>query len=201
MRVKSIRLRAFLLIAAALLAVPSNASDLAGEEFNIYFGSGRSLGNWHGHLSVRSLHFEMTGRSSFVERWLRGVHVGASISYNDIRQPRSWFGYQYGDPNDSVRGEGTYFFLRRGWRDSAAIQPFVDIGTGPMWSNRRVPAATSRFNFNSQAGLGVVLFAQTHPVRVMYRFSHISNFGMAGRNPGWNVSSLLIGTRVRRLRP
>jgi hypothetical protein len=69
-----------------------------------------------------------------------------------------------------------------------------------MWSNRRVPAATSRLNMNSQAGFGAILFARSHvPLHVGYRFSHISNGGLMGRNPGIQVHQAVIGVRVKQL--
>src|ERR1700751_5823131 len=123
--------------------------------------------NFHGHSSFRTFHFELTGKSKLAQRWLK-ADAGISLSYSAIRQARSWFGYRYGDPNDSVRGQSSFFFVRRHW--SAW---YAEIGTGPMWSNRRVPAATSRFNMNSQAGFGAVLFAQSRtPLHFGYRFSH-----------------------------
>src|SRR6266487_2812433 len=41
-----------------------------------------------------------------------------SISYSDIHQARSWFGYRDGDPDDWVRCVGSFFFLRRHWRSA-----------------------------------------------------------------------------------
>ena len=118
--------------------------------------------SWHGHSVFRSIQFEWIARSSRVERRIAHTTVGASLSYHDIRQARSWFGYSYGDPDDSVRGYSSFFFVRHHWRDNARhVQPFVELGTGPMWSNRRVPAATSRFNMDSQ--LGVDLRLSRHP--------------------------------------
>ena len=78
------------------------------------------------------------------------------------------------------------------------MQPYVEVGTGPMWSNRRVPAATSRFNMNSQGGVGIIFNSgSNHPLYVGYRFSHISDGGMTGRNPGWDLHSFVVGTRLR----
>jgi hypothetical protein len=189
--------------ALLLAAAPAFALD----EFNARVGGGKSMTSWHGQASFRTIEFEVTGRSRLVERWLPKARVGASVAYHDIRQPRSWFGYLYGDPNDSVRGESAYLFVRQGWRAQQRVRPYVELGTGPMWSNRRVPAATSRLNFNSQIGLGVNLFSERRPLNIVYRFAHISNLmfgdnnpGQGPRNPGWNVSSLLIGTRVRTFR-
>jgi hypothetical protein len=68
-----------------------------------------------------------------------------------------------------------------------------------MWSNRRIPAATSKLNFNSQLGLGVVLFPNARmPIFAGYRFFHISNGGLTGRNPGLNVNGFFVGTNLRR---
>jgi len=171
------------------------AFDLSPREFNIYLSGGESPMNFHGHSVFRSIHFEVAGESKLAKRWLR-ADAGASVAYSDIRQARSWFGYRYGDPDDWVRGVSSVFFVRRHWD-----RTYVELGTGPMWSNRRVPAATSRFNMDSQLSLGLEVFGASRvPVRVGYRFSHISNGGLTGRNPGLNVHSLFVGTRAMRLR-
>ena len=175
------------------LVIPSiaAAADFSPREFNVDFSSGRSPLNRHGHSVFRTIHFEVSGHSSLARRWLRS-DAGASVSYSDIRQARSWFGYRYGDPNDSVRGVTSFLFVRRHWRSA-----YAEFGSGPMWSNRRVPAATSRFNMDTQIGIGATLFGRSRlPLHVGYRFSHISNGGLMHRNPGLEVQSLLIGMRV-----
>jgi hypothetical protein len=182
-----------------LLLLSSTA--LAGD-FNIYVGHATSDTNRHGQSRFRTISFELTGRPrlpKLFERYLPNARLGADIDYADVRQPRSWFGYTYGDPDDSVRAEWAHFFVRQYWRTSSnTLQPYLDIGTGPMWSNRRIPAATSKLNFNSQLGLGVVLFPNAKmPLFAGYRFFHISNGGLTGRNPGLNVTGFFVGTRVR----
>lgn len=184
----------------------------APRDFNMFFSAGKSPMNFHGHSVFKTLTFEVVDDASRAQnvwgvrrlpkRWFHNTDIGASLSYHDIRQARSWFGYRYGDPNDSVRGESLYLFLRHRFRvDSPSLQPFIDIGTGPMWANRRVPAATSRFNFSSQLGLGVTLWPSSRmPVMAGYRFAHISNGLIASRNPGLEVSSFFIGTRIRTFR-
>jgi hypothetical protein len=174
--------------------------DFTPREINTYFSGGGSRMNFHGHSLFRGVHFEVTGDSKIANRWMRRTDAGIGVSYSDIHQARSWFGYRYGDPDDNVRAASS-FFLRRHWRVDSDIQPYAEIGTGPMWSNRRVPAATSRFNMNSQAGFGAILFARSRaPIHVGYRFSHISNGGLTGRNPGLEVHQAIIGVRVKRLR-
>ena len=91
-----------------------------------------------------------------------------------MRQPRSWFGYTYGDPDDSVRAEWVHFFIRQYWGSSSTLRLDADLGTGPMWSNRRIPAATSKLNFNSQLGLGVALLPQRQDAAV-HRLSLLSH--------------------------
>jgi hypothetical protein len=192
--VRSVRCFALLL----LLSSPALAGD-----FNIYVGHAASEGNLHGQSRFRSISFELIGHPKLprlLDRFLPEARAGVDVDYSDVRQPRSWFGYTYGDPDDSVRAEWAHFFLRQYWRTSSnTLRPYVDLGTGPMWSNRRIPAATSKANFNSQLGLGLVVFPNARtPLFVGYRFFHISNGGMfAGRNPGLNVNGFFVGTRVK----
>lgn len=190
----------------------SLSAHAAPRDLNLFLGAGKSPMNFHGHSVFKTITFEVVDDAAkyathrpvrwIPKRWLANTDFGASISYHDIRQARSWFGYRYGDPNDSVRGESLYVFARHHWRmDSNTARFFADIGSGPMWSNRRVPAATSRFNFSSQFGLGVTLFPNARmPLVAAYRFSHISNGLIASRNPGLEVSSFFIGTTLRRFR-
>ncbi len=183
-----------LLLTLLLLSPPASAGD-----FNIYIGNAKSETNRHGQSRFRLISFGLTGRSRLLERYLPGARTGVDIDYADVRQPRSWFGYTYGDPDDSVRAEWAHFFVRQYWRTSSnALRLYIDIGTGPMWSNRRIPAATSKGNFNSQLGLGVVLFPNARmPLYAGYRFFHISNGGFTGRNPGLNVNGFFVGTKLR----
>ena len=179
------------------LAASASASEPRLRELNVDFSGGGSIPNRHGRSDFRSVHFEIATHWNPIARWVRGLNAGAAVTYSDIRQPRSWFGHRDGDPDDSVRGESAYFFLRHQWRSSSTISPYADLGTGPMWSNRRVPAATSRLNASSQLTLGVSFRPQSRLLfRTGYRFSHISNGGFAGRNPGLNVHSLFIGMRA-----
>jgi hypothetical protein len=187
-------------LSRVVLLLLLSSSAFAGN-FNIYLGDAKSETNRHGQSRFRTISFELTGRPRllrYLARYLPDARAGVDLDYADVRQPRSWFGYTYGDPDDSVRAEWAHFFLRNYWRTSSnTLRPYVDIGTGPMWSNRRIPAATSKGNFNSQLGIGVVIFPNARmPLYAGYRFFHISNAGITGRNPGLNVNGLFIGTRV-----
>lgn len=187
------------LSAASLAAAPLGFVPQSG---TLYFSGGKSPMNWHGRSIFHDFDFEIAGHASRLPRPLRNSEVGARITYSAVRQARSWFGYKYGDPNDSVRAEWLDLFARReSSTPHLGVRPYGEFGTGPMWSNRRIPAATSRLNFNSQATLGVVLFPSSRrPVRFGYRFAHISNGGLTHRNPGLEVSSLLLGIEWARHR-
>ena len=167
---------------------------------NLYFSAGENPMNRRGHSVFRLLHLEVAGRSDLLPKRLRGAEVGAMLTYGAVRQARSWFGYTYGDPDDSVRAETLSAFIRKGFGTSSVVRPYADIGTGIMWSNRRIPAATSRLNVDSQLSLGVMAFPKSRaPIRIGYRFSHISNGGTTGRNPGLNVSSVFLGVQLQKL--
>ncbi len=189
-------------VAGSVVLLLLLSSPAFAEDFNIYLANAKSETNRHGQSRFRMISFELTGSPKVlrsIDRYLPNARAGVDIDYSDVRQPRSWFGYTYGDPNDAVRAEWAHFFLRQCWRSSSnTLRPYVDLGTGPMWSNRRIPAATSKGNFNSQLGLGVALFPNSRtPLYIGYRFFHISNGGSAGRNPGLNVNGFFVGTRVR----
>jgi hypothetical protein len=193
----------FRCIAVLLCSLPTLAATHP-RDFNLYLGNASSETNRHGRSRFRTISFELLTEPHFfkryVDRWLPNARVGVDIDYADVRQPRSWFGHTYGDPDDSVRAEWAHFFVRQYWLTSSnLIRPYADLGTGPMWSNRRIPAATSKLNANSQLGLGVVLFPNARiPVYAGYRFFHISNGGLTGRNPGLNVNGFFVGTNLRR---
>jgi lipid A 3-O-deacylase PagL len=161
---------------------------------NLYLGFAKSQPNWHGQATFRSISMEWAGFAPrLLTNHLPNTRAGISLTYSDVVQPRSWFGHRYGDPDDHVRAEWALFFARHYWRRDARVSPMLDLGTGPMWSNRRVPAATYRLNFHSQLGLGATVGSR---LQVLYRFSHISNGEFGPRNPGWNVHALWIGMRM-----
>ena len=194
-------MRVIVAVAMLLSIAPLRAQEFAPREINVQFSGGQNPLNWHGRSVFRTFHFELVADSKHLSRWLPNTDAGFALSYSKVRQARSWFGYTYGDPNDHVRAETAFFFARHHWLMTSSFRPYFEIGTGPMWSNRRVPAATSRFNFSSQAGFGVTLFPQSErPLTIGYRFSHISNGGTAQRNPGLNVHSMLIGVRAFKLK-
>ncbi|HKO55935.1 MAG TPA: acyloxyacyl hydrolase [Thermoanaerobaculia bacterium] len=172
-------------MAAPLLGPP--------ERINIYLASGRSIQTWHGQANMESIQFELA------RNWSPRTELGLIVAPMNVQQPRSWFGNKYGDPDETARGAALSPMIRRRFfRNWRSFEPFAELSSGPMWTTRRVPAATSHFNFITQAGFGAVLLPR-RPVGIVvgYRFAHISNGGLAPRNPGLNVHTLVIGTRFR----
>jgi hypothetical protein len=175
-----------------LLAIALFSFALSAQSFDrvsVHAAGGRSLKTWHGQATMEALHVELA-------RDLRPrTEVAFVVTPMQINQPRSWFGDQFGDGDEDVRALSAALLLRRTFLGDTL---YVEGGTGPMWAERRVPAATSRFNFHTQLGAGVVLWPRARvSLLAGYRFSHISNGGYAPRNPGLNVSSIVIGTRIR----
>jgi hypothetical protein len=166
------------------------------QTISVYGTAGQSPRTWHGQADTRALNIE------FAHALSPRMDVAFVLSPTELDQPRSWFGDDYGDGNERVRAIAGSLLVRRTLnRDSSRVHVYGELGTGPMYASKAVPASTSRFNFVSQAGVGVVLMPHSRvPLMAGYRFEHLSNGGYAPRNPGLNFSSLILGIRfgVRR---
>ncbi|HVG23392.1 MAG TPA: acyloxyacyl hydrolase [Thermoanaerobaculia bacterium] len=184
--------RLALVFAAVLfVALPAWAFD----DVRVYAAGGKSTTTWHGQADVQALNFEVGHALS------PRTTVAAVLAPVNLWQPRSWFGDQYGDGNEAVRAMSFSLLVRRTFREGAALQPYLEASTGPMIAEKRVPASTSRFNFVTQGGGGLVVNAQGRlPFFAGYRVLHISNGGYAPRNPGLNVSAVVIGVQLRSAR-
>jgi Lipid A 3-O-deacylase (PagL). len=181
---------------ALLLAVSLTASAQSFDDVRVYATGGKSTTNWHGQADLQAINFE-AGRAL-----TRRTTVGVVVSALNLWQPRSWFGDLYGDGNESVRAVSTALLLRHSWRGDKPIRPYVEISTGPMYAEKRVPAATSRFNFVSLGGAGVTFNADGRfPFFAGYRVMHISNGGYAPRNPGLNIGAIVMGVQLRSASP
>ena len=175
-------IRRFIFLAALLLV----ATAARAQQWSVYASGGKSITTWHGQADLSSLNVEWTK-----QRW-RNTEVGVIVAPHFVYQPRSWFGDQYGDGSETVRAiSGSLLFRRTFGRF------YLEASTGPMWAEKQVPASTSRFNFITQPGFGVVLRRESRtPIIVGYRFAHISNGGYARRNPGLGISELILGVRL-----
>ncbi len=183
--------RSLFAVLVTLLALSASAQSIQNVEVSL--AGGKSITTWHGQADLQAVHV------SLVHPLSNRTDVMFDVVPVTLWQPRSWFGSEFHDGNERVRAIATTLMLRRTFhRQSNRLQWFLEAGTGPMIAEKRVPASTSRFNFMSQGGVGVVLMPNARvPLLLAYRFLHISNGGYAPRNPGLNVSSAMIGLRFR----
>jgi hypothetical protein len=175
---------------AVVLTVPAFAE--AVDDIRLSLLGGKSNTNWHGQADLQALSLELGHALS------SRTTIGVGVAAMNLWQPRSWFGDQFGDGNESVRAVSASLLVRRRWRERHSTQPYLELSTGPMYAEKRVPAATSHFNFVTQGGAGVVFNGDGRfPFFAAYRVMHISNGGYAPRNPGLNVGALVVGVQLR----
>lgn len=155
---------------------------------------GQSHRTWHGQADVQALNLEVG--KAFSPR----MEVAFVLTPMSLWQPRSWFGDQFGDGNETVHAIAASVLARYRLNvDSSHVQFYGEAGTGPMWAEKAIPASTSRFNFSTQFGAGVVLMPRAKfPLMLGYRFQHLSNGGYSPRNPGFNISTLVLGVQIKR---
>lgn len=177
-------------VLTSTLVALSFAVAADAQTYRFYGVGGKSLTNWHGQADVQSFAFELDRPLT------KRTEVGFAIAPYHVTQPVTWFGEGAEDVN-ALHGALVlrhHFSIR-----SNRVQPYVELGSGPMWAEKRVPAATSRFNFISQGTIGVTILPERNFAWFAgYRFMHISNGGYAPRNPGLNINSIVIGARMRR---
>ena len=167
---------------------PIFATTLAAATLTVSLSGGKSITNRHGQADLYSVTLELT------REWPARTELGLYVAPQTVWQPRSWFGYEYGNGNERVNAIGAGAVVRHFFGPL-----FVELSAGPLWSEKQVPAATSQLNFVTQPGAGVILAGKSRvPVIVAYRFAHISNGGLSSRNPGWNVSTVMVGVRLKR---
>ena len=159
----------------------------------VSFAGGHSNRTWHGQADVSALNIELGKALS------PRMEVAFVASPMSLWQPRSWFGDQFGDGHETVHAIATSALVRyRLNTDSSRVQFYGEAATGPMWAEKAIPASTSRFNFATQVGAGVVLMPRSRfPVLAGYRFEHLSNGGYSPRNPGFNISMVVVGVQLR----
>ena len=187
-------MRTLAFVVAASVALAAEARTFDG--IRVYAAGGKSTTTWHGQADLQTLNVELGHALS------PRTTVGVVLAPVNLWQPRSWFGDQFGDGNESVRAMSASLLIRRTFRGQSSIQPFIEMSTGPMFAEKRVPASTSRFNFITQWGGGVTFNARGRfPLFAAYRVMHISNGGYAPRNPGLNVGAAVLGVQLRSATP
>ena len=166
-----------------VLALPAAAAW--PEHFTVYGIGAKSAPNKHGQADLQSLNFEWSGPTKWPFDW------GLDFAPTHLRQPADFFDTLH--QTESVNAASLSLLGRKLWGDEHSLRPYVELSSGPIYANKRVPESTSHFNFISQGGAGVIL-----PSRWVFgiRAGHISNAGYAERNPGINFTELLVGYRL-----
>ena len=185
------------IVVSALLCIAASAaaeSVLVPNRMNVYAFGGKSMTGRIGQADVEAVNFEL-GRA-----FSRRTELGVVLTPMNIRQRKSGYADQFGDGYENVRAMSTSLFVRYHFGGgSSRVRPYAELSSGPVWSEKRVPAGTTRFNFISQGGVGVTIRPQArYGLIVGWRFGHISNGGIEpDRNPGYNTNALILGVQFK----
>lgn len=178
-----------------VLLLMSPAGHVKAEVFDamrVSVSGGKSISGLRGQADTQAVQVELS--RSLGPRTEIGLAFGAS----HIWQPRSWFGDLYEEGHEKALAGSLSAIGRVSLRETTRVRLYGEFGFGPMLATRKTPAATSRFNFATEAGVGIEMRTRNRAALIVaYRFSHISNGGRTSRNPGWNVSSLNLGVAFR----
>ena len=88
--------------------------------------------------------------------------------------------------NPSTNAEvGCSFFLKYSHRITSRIAPYVEGGTGMIYASLFTHEQGTKYNFITQAGLGIQFFLNEHyALTGGYRFRHLSNADIDKQNKG-----------------
>jgi len=188
------RLR-FVVSAFACFVAAAAAADspFTLNRMNVYAFGGKSMTGRIGQADIEAVNFELGHAMS------HRTEYGVVIAPMNIRQAKSGYEEQFGDDYHNVRAISTSLFIRRHFGGGSRVRPYLELSSGPVWSEKRVPAGTSRFNFISQGGFGVTIRPQErYGFLLGWRFGHISNGGIEpDKNPGYNTNALVVGVQLR----
>jgi len=73
------------------------------------------------------------------------------------------------------------------------VKPYLEIEGGTLFTNTKVPEATSQINFTTSAAFGAHFLREKYNWSAEVRFMHISNAGIANLNPGINTIQVRVG--------
>jgi len=104
-----------------------------------------------------------------------------------------WFGGGQFHPDDAYL-VGLTGVVRYNFVTGTRLMPFIDAGAGVAVTDIDHPDLSTKFQFNTQAGLGVRWFIDARTaVTAQYRFMHISNAAIKHPNLGVNTSIFYAG--------
>ncbi len=177
------------------VAMPAFAGFNGPIQESIALAGGRSMNGVHGQVTIESLQFD------FSRAFLPRTEFTWGFAPWLIEEPDHFlvaFGH-----GGTIHTKAVHLSIgvRHHFRDASAnMRPYVEIGSGPMWSDKPIPVEASRFNFDSYGTAGVTFHARNgYAPYAGIRFQHISNGGYkADRNPGFNITAGVFGIRFVR---
>ncbi len=188
--------RAVLVLALVLMAnapLAEASSFFHPNRRNLYVFGGKSMTGRIGQADIEAVNYELGQAIS------PRTEFGTVVSLMNIRQLKSGYDDQFGAGSHDVPAISSSLFVRHHFGGGSRVRWFAEVSSGPVWSQERVPAGTSRFNFISQGGLGMTIHPNArYGYIVGWRFGHISNGGIeADKNPGYNTNALVVGVQFR----
>jgi hypothetical protein len=178
------------LFAVILLVIAAPAGAAWFDHLAVYGVGARSTPNKHGQVTFESLNLEAT-------RSLKhGIDLGVVFAPTLMSQPNAFFETD-STGHETVHAASLSLLARHAFKARGSVQPYIELSSGPIYANKRVPESTSHYNFISQGGVGVTMTHGSTPLMLGIRFFHISNAGYADSNPGINFVGVLFGLRLR----
>ncbi len=88
---------------------------------------------------------------------------------------------------------GCHFMLRYGYRWEK-FMPYVEAGTGFMYTTQHVREQGTQWNFSSQGGVGFYYFFKDDlALNIGYRYRHFSNLSVEEPNGGVDLNNVIVG--------
>jgi hypothetical protein len=86
------------------------------------------------------------------------------------------------------------FFFKYAYPLTEKLYPFVEVGTGPYYMTLGTQEQSTKFNFVSAGGAGLMYFIREDlAVNAEFRYRHVSNSGIKQPNSGINAQAYLVG--------
>ena len=175
-------------LACGLAATPARAQDAEGSYFH--------RGSWT--FQTYAGYLDDLGAEDAA-----GGFVTAGVSYyfvDDISIGVEVSGYGVTQPGDDAVAGAAGVVLRHHLLHADRTSLFIDVAFAPAEASERVPQGGTRFNFFTQAGVGVTHALGGGPHLLLgARFMHVSNANHEGddRNPSINGISAYAGLLFR----
>ena len=95
---------------------------------------------------------------------------------------------------DSNVEVGCGLLLKYAHSISNGFSPYIEAGTGGVYTTQDVEQQSTRWNFITQCGFGLhYFFREDRSLNIGYRFRHLSNAGIKDPNLGIDTHSFLVG--------